>query len=101
MTTPFTQYVDIKDNYCLTYFGEDEIMLNKIFEAKEYIEKELPDLKIFVICSDLFKNKIKNVIFESNMSEYKGKMACVRNLEKKEDLKMLLIESKIPIPEEF
>jgi hypothetical protein len=101
MTTPFKQYVDIKDNYCLSYFGEDESMLDKIFKAKEYIEKELPDLKVFVICKDLFKNKTNNVIFESKMGEYKGKMACVRNLEKKEDVKSFLIESKIPIPEDF
>lgn len=104
MTTPFTQYVEIKDNYCLAYFGEDEIMLNKVFEAKEYIEKELPNLKVFVICKDLFKDKINNrsnVIFESKMGDYKGKMACFRNLEKKEELKAILVESKIPIPDDF
>lgn len=102
MTTPFTQYVDIKDNYCLAYFGEDENILNKVFEAREYIEKELPKLKVFVICRDSFKDKNNlNLIPESRMGEYKGKMACFRNLEKKEDLKSLLNESKIPIPDDF
>lgn len=103
MTTPFTQYVDIKDNYCLAYFGEDEIMLDKIYQAKQYIEKELPGLKIFILCKDLFKVKydLPDFIFESKMAEYKGKMACFRNLEKKEDLFAILIESKIPIPDNF
>lgn len=104
MTVPFTQYLDIKDKYCLGYFGEDKDTLVKIIEAREYIEKELQGLKVFVACKDTFKTLVhgkKNIILESHMPKYKGKMAHFCNLEKKEDLKSLLVNAKIPIPEDF
>lgn len=103
MTTPFTQYLDIKDNYCLAYFGEDESLVNKILLARSFIEKDLKGLKVFIIFKDLFENKYKgnNIIFESKMNEYIGKIVCFRNLEKKDELKILLTESKINIPDDF
>jgi hypothetical protein len=100
MTAPFTKYLDIKDNYCLAYFGEDKSLVSKILESRSLIETDLKGLNIFIVIKDLFKDKygnIKNVIFESNMNDYKGKMACFRNLEKKDDLKALLDEFKIII----
>jgi hypothetical protein len=101
MTIPFTQYLDIKDNYCLGYFGEDKDFLYKILEARTYIEKELPGLMVFVACRDALQGGQDNVILESKISEYKGKMAYFCNLEKKDDLKSILTDSKIPIPEDF
>jgi len=101
MTVPFTQYLESKDNYCLGYFGEDKDFLNKILEARTYIEKELPGLRVFVACKDFLEPDGINIILESRMAEYKGKMAHFCKLEEKDDLKALLLDSKIPIPENF
>ena len=104
MTVPFTQYLEIKDNYCLAYFGDDKAVLNKIIKAREYIEKDLKGLNLFIACKDLFKNVVhgkRNIIIESRMPEYKWKMAHMCNLEKLDDLKLLLLDSKISIPEDF
>lgn len=99
MTVPFTQYLESKDNYCLGYFGEDKEFLNKILEARNYIELALPGLRVFVACKDGFQGD--NLIPESKMAEYKGKMAYFCKLEEKEELKSLLADSKIPIPIDF
>ena len=104
MTVPFTQYLEIKDNYCLAYFGEDIDFLNKMLDARHYIERELPGLQVFIACKDMFQRIAEdraNIILESKMMDYKGKMAHTCNLEKKDDLKALLLESKIPIPKDF
>lgn len=104
MGVPFTQYLESKDNYCLGYFGEDKDFLNKILDARRYIERELPGLQVFIACKDVFQEIVENranIILESKMTEYKGKMAHFCKLEEKEDLKSLLLESKIPIPSNF
>ncbi|NIQ15932.1 MAG: hypothetical protein GTO02_16520 [Candidatus Dadabacteria bacterium] len=104
MTAPFTQYVVLKDNYCLAYFGENKEVLSKLLEAREYIEKELKKIKIFIACNDKMKTIVygkRNIILESKMSDFKGKIGYFRNLERKEDLDLILAESKIPIPENF
>lgn len=101
MVVPFTQYLESKDNYCLGYFGEDKDFLNKILEARHYIERELPGLRVFIVCKDYLKPAGENIIIESWMPAFKGKMAHFCKLEEKEDLKALLSDSKIPIPENF
>jgi len=104
MPIPFTQYLDIKDNYCLSYFGEDEQFLVKVLDARHYIERELPGLQVFIACKDIFKQIAEdraNIILESKMAEYKGQIANTCNLEKLQDLKSLLEDSKIPIPKDF
>jgi len=101
MTVPFTQYLESKDNYCLGYFGEDKDLLNKILEARNYIEKELPGLRGYIVCKDYLKPDGENIIIESWMPAFKGKMAHFFKLEEKDDLKDLLINSKIPIPDNF
>lgn len=104
MTTPFTKYLCIKDNYCLAYFGDDKETLSKIIEAREFIENELQGLKIFIACKDFFKNLVhgkRNIILESKMGDYQGKIACFRKLEEKDELMALLLESNIQIPKYF
>jgi hypothetical protein len=104
MTIPFNQYLEIKDNYCLSYFGEDKDLLAEILWARMYIENELKGIKIFIACKDVFKNEMhgkRNIILESKMSDFAGKMAHTCHLEKKDDLKALLVNAKIPIPENF
>jgi hypothetical protein len=104
MTVPFTQYLDIKDKYCMAYFGDDKELLYKILEARDHIEKELKGLKVFIACKDDAKSVVhgkRNIILENTMPYFKGKIAHMCTLEKKEDLKSLLIEAKITIPEDF
>lgn len=104
MTAPFTQYLAAKDNYCLLYLGEDKSLLDKVIVARDYIERALPGMRLYVGCRDDFKAAVhgkRNIILQSRMGDYSGKMAHSYELEKKEDLKALLEQSKITIPEDF
>ena len=104
MTIPFSRYVEIKDNYCLNYIGKDKHVLKKLLEARQYIENELRDIKIFIACDDSLKDVVqgrKNVILASKLVSYKDKMICFRNLEEKQDIKSLLSESNIAYPDDF
>jgi hypothetical protein len=98
MAVPYTKYVEVKDNYCLAYFGNEQDLIKTMLEARNVIEKELKGLKVFIACNDRMKHIVhgkRNIILESSLNNFSGKMACFRNLEKKEDLKSLLDESKI------
>jgi len=104
MTVPFTKYLEVKDNYCVSYFGEDWSILDKLISSRDYIESELKGIHIYIACKDQFKASVhgkRNIILESKMHQYNGKMAHLYELVKKDDLKDLLINSKIPIPDNF
>lgn len=101
MAAPFTKYLEVKDNYCLAYFGDDENLIKDILTARDVIENEFKGLNVFLACNDRMKNIVndkRNVILKSKMNDFTGKMACFRILEKKEDLKSLLNDSKIVTP---
>jgi len=98
MAIPFITYISVKDNYCLSYFGDDEDTLNSIIKAREVIEKELKGLKVFITCKDSMKNTVfgkRNIIFESKLKDFKGRFAGSCDLKEKNDLELLLSESKI------
>jgi hypothetical protein len=99
MTAPYTKYVEVKDNYCLAYFGDDQDLIKTLLEARNAIEKEFKGLKVFIACNDRMRHLVhgkRNIVLKSNLDSFNGKMACFRTLEKKDDLKSLLDESKIP-----
>lgn len=99
---PFDQYLDLKDHYCLGYFGNDLGILTKVVEAKNIIEKELKGMIGWVACKDDYVLDVSDMVIpESKMADYKGKMAFFCNLEEKDDIKVLLERSKIPIPDDF
>jgi hypothetical protein len=104
MTAPLSQYVSVKDKYCICYFGTNKETVTKLFKARELIEKELRGINVYLAVKDEMRNLAKgkkNVILECNMNAYRGKVAYSRNLEEKEDVKDLLRESNISFPEDF
>lgn len=77
MATPFKRYLEIKDNYCVLYFGEDKDILKKIIELRNFMENKLKGMKIFIACKDEMKQIVhgkRNIILESQMNNFVGKM---------------------------
>jgi len=100
MATPLSNYVAIKDKYCIGYFGSDRSLLSDLLNARKFIEKTFPGLQIYIACKNEMQDLVtgnKNVILESNMPSFTGKMAYFRILEEKSDLIKLLEESNINI----
>ncbi len=99
MTVPFSKYILVKDHYCLSYFGEDKEVLSYLLNARDCIEKELPGIKVFICCSENMTRQFhgkRNLINESKLKEYQGRFTYYRNLVKKDDINLILEESKIP-----
>lgn len=104
MTIPLSHYVSIKNKYCISYFGSDKEKAKKLFKARDLIEKELPDIKIYLIMIDEMRTLIRgkrNVTIESNMESFRGKVAYSRTLEENEEIESLLTECNITIPDDF
>jgi hypothetical protein len=99
MAVPFPKYASLKNNYCLSYFGDDESTFQYLLKARDAIEKELIGVKLYIACKDQilpnFYGK-RNLISESQLKEYPGRFAYYRDLVKKDDINLLLEESKIP-----
>lgn len=49
---PFTKYADIKDRYCICYFGPNDEYLFLLKILKPIIEKKFQNLKITIGCKD-------------------------------------------------
>lgn len=99
MTVPFLKYVAVKDNYCLSYFGSDKDMVKELIHARESIERELPGVKLYICLSENLYREFygkRNMLNELQLKDNQGRFTYYRNLEKKEDLKFILDESKIP-----
>jgi hypothetical protein len=100
MATPLSNYIAIKDKYCIGYFGSDRSLLSDMLNSRKFIEKEFPGLQIYIACKNEMQDLVmgnKNVILESNMSSFTGKLAYFRILEEKSDLNKLLEESNISV----
>lgn len=100
MATPLSSYIAVKDKYCIGYFGGDRSLLTDMLSVRKVIEKEFPGLQIYIACKNDMQDLVmgsKNVILESNMPSFTGKLAYFRILEEKSDLIKLLEESNISV----
>lgn len=100
MAVPLFQYIAIKDKYCIGYFGSDKSLVSDLLKARKVIEKDFPGLQVYIACKDemidLLKG-VKNIILESLISSFTGKVAYFRILEEKSDLIKFLEESNIKV----
>lgn len=79
----FEQYVKIKDNYCIGYFGPELSYVLEIADAIPFIEKEVPGVKIFLSCRDEFCAKISDkskVVPVSLLKSQRYEFAYVRDM---------------------
>lgn len=100
MATPLFEYLSIKDKYCIGYFGTDKELMTDLLKARKAIEKELVGLQVYIACKDGMLDLVKgsrNIILESTMPSFTGKVAYLRILEEKADLIQLLEESNIKV----
>lgn len=93
---PLTKYKNIKDLYCIGYYGHDEITLTQLRHAILLIEQQLPGIKIIVCCEDEELHRFDRVIPKSIIAEKaKNKDFAYFRLIKDREVKFLLDESNI------
>lgn len=99
-----TEYIKIKNNYCVCYFGHDASYLVQLRILRPYIEQALPELRLTICCNDqyvyLFEGEPR-VIGRSQVVDRKKEFAFIRELTSDNShhiIERFLEESKIPIP---
>jgi len=100
MAKPLFEYISIKNKYCIGYFGNDSSLVLDILNSRKFIEKEFPGLQIYLSFKNEMQDMVKgskNIILESNIPSFSGKVAYFRNLEEKSDLIKILEESNIKV----
>jgi hypothetical protein len=100
MAVPLSKYISIKDKYCIGYFGRDKSLILDLLKSRKAMEKQFPGLVVFIACKNEMMELIKghhDIILESNIESFSGKVGYFRNLEEKSDLIRLLHESNITV----
>jgi hypothetical protein len=104
MPTPLPKYVQICNNYCIGYFGDDDNIILDLKRVRPTIESSLPGMVIFLCCNDskmeLLSGEI-NVFPRSELYNKLKEVAYVRELTPDADYNVveeLLKESGISCP---
>jgi len=58
MVASYTEYLKIKDKYCIRYFGLFDEFIVQLLYLREAIEQELPGLELYIACRDIFYSQI-------------------------------------------
>ena len=83
MALPFPQYSKVKHRYCIAYFGPCAEYVVQLLYVRSAIEKELPDIEIYLSCRDDFKRitgDSQKIIFISEWATRKREIAYLREL---------------------
>lgn len=91
-------YANIKDRYCIGYFGDSQDILSDLKKARPIIEQELPGIQIYICCKDEKANIFNGedrVILKSQLPDKIKEIAYFRELDG-ETVIDLLEESQIP-----
>lgn len=75
MIFPLSQYIKIKDNCCIGYFGDNETIIQSLNESKKYIEDKFHGINIFFAINDKFNIDETFIIKKSELADFKFKFA--------------------------
>lgn len=101
MPLPLPQYTQVKDNYCIAYFGNNKEYLIQLELLIPFIESTFPGIKIYLACNEnslyLFKKHDK-IITKDYLKDNKHLFGYVRELTcdmESHPVQMLMDESEI------
>lgn len=83
MPIPLPEYIKVKDNYCLAYFGNSKEYLVQLRLLRPFMEKQFPGVKVFLCCKDCYFYLLKNeerILTQTELQSKKNEFAYVREL---------------------
>ncbi|RDJ35636.1 MAG: hypothetical protein DWQ19_12525 [Crenarchaeota archaeon] len=79
MTIPYTKYLEIKDKYCIAYYGVFNEFIWQLNYLRPAIEKELPGVQLYISCKDELKEiNSERIVPQSHFNKHN--FAYVRKL---------------------
>lgn len=83
MPIPLPQYAQIKDNYCIAYFGNSKEYLVQLALLRPFMEKAFPGVKVYLSCKDdcmyILKNE-ERIISKTELKESRNSFGYIREL---------------------
>jgi len=72
MPTLYKRYLEIKDKFCIAYFGVFSEFIVQLLYLRPAIEAELPGIQIYIVCSDELKRKYnqERMVGRSEFQDY-------------------------------
>ena len=83
MPLPFTKYADIKDQYCICYFGPCDEYIVQLLYLRSFIETKFPGIEIHIGCRDslsYLSANHKRIVPKSQIKDKKRNYAHIREL---------------------
>ena len=81
MAFSFPHYTQIKNRYCVGYFGNDPQYLEQLILARPIIEETFPGIEIHIACKDSMFEVLKeepNRVAESQLRDNRRQYAYIR-----------------------
>lgn len=95
-------YAKIKDNYCISYFGNSKEYLVQLKLLRPIVETQLPGIKVFIACKNdsmyLLKNE-ERILNREELQERKTDFAYIREINcdmQTHPIEELMKESNLP-----
>lgn len=83
MPIPINKYLDIKNNYCLCYYGLNKEYIIQLRALRPAIESKYPDLKLYISVDDnnlYLLKKEERVISKNELKNKKLEMSYIREI---------------------
>jgi hypothetical protein len=99
---PLPEYVKIKDNYCIVYFGNCKEYIVQLRLLRPIMEKTFAGLQVYLACKDEYMYLLNNeskTLSASSLKTQKQKFAYIREIYteiNKHPVEELMLESEIP-----
>jgi hypothetical protein len=80
---PLPDYVKIKDNYCIAYFGHNKEYIVQLKLLRPFMEKQFPGVKVYLACrqeSFYLLEKEINILNQEELKNNKNNFAYIREL---------------------
>jgi hypothetical protein len=101
---PLKDYIKIKDNYCITYFGSAKDFLMQLRLLRPSMEATFPGVQVYICCKDEYTYIFENdprILSKTELFDNKKNFAYIRELGYRNDenpIEKFMAESGITIP---
>lgn len=80
MTTPFSNYAKIKDNFCIAYFGCCNEYLWLLEYIRPFIIREFPQINLQLACQDNLLHNWPNFISQTDLINNKNNYVYIKEI---------------------
>lgn len=93
MTAPLSDYAEFCKNYCISYLGSDDEVIDLLVKAREKLTEAYPEVRIYLLVSGSLNGK--DVIQRNGVNWCGESMSYTREVTSIGDIHKILEESDV------